>query len=85
MYGLEPPISWTNSGYGNGRMDKVSDFSSQLWIVHSPSNQIDSHDVYMFLFKYTDSSGNTNANLLSSNPAAMIRKLPDNIHLSTAI
>ena len=23
---LELPISWTNSGYGNGRMDKVSDF-----------------------------------------------------------
>ena len=37
---LELPISWTNSGYGNGRMDKVSDFSFQLWMVHSPSNQI---------------------------------------------
>ncbi len=79
---LEIPIAWSNSGYGNGRMDKVSDFSFST-LDGSFSFQTDwtGHDVYMFLFKYTDSNGNTNANLLSSNPAAMIRKLPANTHL----
>ena len=75
------PISFTEAG-GNGRMDKVSHFSlTTLDGTWSFRNEWSGHDVYLFLFKYTDSSGNTNNADWAGNPGTLIRKLPDNVHL----
>ena len=39
------------------------------------------HDVYFFMFKYTDSSGNNNAATWGQNPGKFIRNLPENTQL----
>ena len=44
-------------------------------------NEWNGEDVYIFLFKYTDSSGNGNNADWSKSPGSMIRQLPDNAHL----
>ena len=76
------PVSWSQNGYGNGRMDIVADFTvPTLDGTWSFSNEWTGNDVYLFLFKYTDSSGNGNNADWSRNPGSMIRQLPDNAHL----
>ena len=76
------PVSWKENGHGNGRMDTVAHFSlpttDGTW---SFRNEWNGEDVYIFLFKYTDSSGSGNNADWSSNPGPMIRQLPDNAHL----
>ena len=76
------PVAWKESGHGNGRMDTVSHFSlPTLDGTWSFRNEWTGEDVYIFLFKYTDSSGNGNNADWSKNPGPMIRQLPDNAHL----
>ena len=76
------PVSWKETGHGNGRMDTVSHFSlPTLDGTWSFRNEWTGNDVYIFLFKYTDSSGNSNNADWSRNPGSMIRQLPDNAHL----
>ena len=76
------PVSWKESGHGNGRMDTVAHFSlPTLDGTWSFRNEWTGNDVYIFLFKYTDSSGNGNNADWSKNPGQMIRQLPDNAHL----
>ena len=75
-------VSWKETGHGNGRMDTVSHFSvPTLDGTWSFRNEWNGRDVYIFLFKYTDSSGNSNNADWSKNPGSMIRQLPDNAHL----
>ena len=38
-------------------------------------------DVYFFVFKYTDSSGNSDAGTWGQSPGPFIRALPENVHL----
>lgn len=76
------PVSWKETGHGNGRMDTVAHFSlPTLDGTWSFRNEWNGNDVYIFLFKYTDSSGSGNNGDWSSNPGSMIRQLPDNAHL----
>ena len=76
------PVSWKESGHGNARMDTVAHFSlPTLDGTWSFRNEWTGNDVYIFLFKYTDSSGNGNNVDWSKNPGPMIRQLPDNAHL----
>ena len=76
------PVSWKENGHGNGRMDTVAHFSlPTLDGTWSFRNEWTGNDVYIFLFKYTDSSGNGNNADWSKNPGPMIRQLPDNAHL----
>ena len=76
------PVSWKESGHGDGRMDTVAHFSlPTLDGAWSFRNEWSGNDVYIFLFKYTDSSGSGNNADWSSNPGSMIRQLPDNTHL----
>ena len=44
-------------------------------------NKWTGNDVYLFMFKYTDSSGNSNSATWSTNPGTFIRNLPENTHL----
>ena len=76
------PVQWKETGHGNGRMDTVAHFSlPTLDGTWSFRNEWTGNDVYIFLFKYTDSSGNSNNVDWSKNPGPMIRQLPDNAHL----
>ena len=76
------PVSWKENGHGNGRMDTVAHFSlPTLDGTWSFRNEWTGNDVYIFLFKYTDTSGNGNNADWSKNPGPMIRQLPDNAHL----
>ena len=75
------PIAFSESG-GNGRMDKVTHFSlATLDGTWSFRNEWNGYDVYLFLFKYTDTSGNSNTGDWAGNPGPLIRNLPDNTHL----
>ena len=76
------PVAWKESGHGNARMDTVAHFSvPTLDGTWSFRNEWNGEDVYIFLFKYTDASGNGNNADWSKNPGSMIRQLPDNAHL----
>jgi len=76
------PIAWSESGTGNGRFDKVAHFSLPcLDGSFYFRNEWTGDDVYIFLLKYTDSSGNSNNGDWAGNPGSLIRKLPDNTHL----
>jgi hypothetical protein len=76
------PVAWKENGHGDGRMDTVAHFSlPTLDGTWSFRNEWNGNEVYIFLFKYTDSSGSGNNGDWSSNPGSMIRQLPDNAHL----
>ena len=76
------PVAWKETGHGSNRMDTVAHFSlPTLDGTWSFRNEWNGNDVYIFLFKYTDTSGNSNNADWSKNPGSMIRQLPDNAHL----
>ena len=76
------PVDWKETGHGNGRMDTVAHFSvPTLNGTWSFRNEWNGEDVYIFLFKYTGSSGNGNSADWTKSPGSMIRQLPDNAHL----
>ena len=76
------PVPWKETGHGDNRMDTVAHFSvPTLDGTWSFRNNWNGQDVYIFLFKYTDSSGSSNNADWSKNPGPMIRQLPDNAHL----
>lgn len=76
------PVDWKENGHGDGRMDTVAHFSlPTLDGTWSFRNEWTGNDVYIFLFKYTGTSGNGNNADWSRNPGSMIRQLPDNAHL----
>jgi hypothetical protein len=77
------PVSWNSGPYGSGRMDIVSTFSfpTLAGTTWNFQNEWTGNDTYLFLFKYTDGSGNTNSGTWAYNPATIIRALPDNVHL----
>ncbi len=76
------PVAWKETGHGNGRMDTVAHFSlPTLDGTWSFRNEWNGEDVYLFLFKYTDSSGNGNSADWNKAPGSMLRQLPDNAHV----
>ena len=77
------PVAWNSGPYGSGRMDIVSTFSFPTLSGNNWNfaNEWTGNDTYLFLFKYTDSNGNSNSGTWGYNPGTLIRALPDNVHL----
>ena len=79
---VQLPVGWTSASSLNGPMQVVPQFSfPTLNGTFNFQNRWTGHDVYFFMFKYTDSSGNSNAGTWGQNPGKFIRNLPANTHL----
>ena len=75
-------ISWTSGTTVTGPMDVVPTFTvPTLGGTFTFQNKWTGDDVYLFMFKYTDSSGNSNSATWATNPGTFIRNLPANTHL----
>ena len=76
------PVSWTSASGLTGPMQPVPDFTvptlSGTFTFQSDWN---GEDVYLFMFKFTNSDGSSNYNTWNTNPGTLIRNLPDNAHL----
>ena len=78
----QSPITWTSGTTVNGPMDVVPTFTvPTLDGTYTFQNMWTGEDVYLFMFKYTDSSGNSNSGTWATNPGTFIRNLPSNTHL----
>ena len=79
---VQLPIPWTVSNSLNGPMQIVPDFTVPTLGATFYFDEVwTGNDVYLFLFKYTSSSGTSNSNVWGQNPGTLIRNLPDNTHL----
>ncbi|MEC7260873.1 MAG: peptide-N-glycosidase F-related protein [Candidatus Thermoplasmatota archaeon] len=79
---VQKPVQWTAGTSVNGPMDIVPTFTvPTLDGTFTFQNKWTGNDVYLFMFKYTDGSGNSNSATWSTNPGTFIRNLPDNTHL----
>ena len=79
---VQLPISWTDANSLNGPMQIVPDFTVPTLGATFYFDEVwTGNDVYLFLFKYTSSSGTSNSNVWGQNPGTLIRNLPDNTHL----
>jgi hypothetical protein len=78
----QTPIAWTSGTTVTGPMDVVPTFTvPTLDGTFTFQNKWTGNDVYLFMFKYTDSSGNSNSGSWATNPGTFIRNLPSNTHL----
>ena len=76
------PIQWTTASTLTGPMQVVPDFTlPTLGSSFHFDLEWNGYDVYLFLFKYTSSTGSSNANIWNQNPGTLIRNLPTNTHL----
>jgi len=79
---VQRPVPWTSASSLNGPMQIVPQFSvPTLNGTYNFQNRWTGEDVYFFLFKYTDSSGNGNSGTWGQNPGRFIRNLPENTQL----
>ena len=79
---IQNPISFTSSSSLTGPMQIVPQFSvATLDGTYNFQNEWTGTDVYFFMFKYTDSSGNSNSGTWAQNPGTFIRRLPENTQL----
>ena len=75
-------VPWTSGTTVNGPMDIVPTFTvPTLDGTFTFQNKWTGDDVYLFMFKYTDSSGNSKSGTWATNPGTFIRNLPSNTHL----
>ena len=76
------PIQWTTASTLTGPMQVVPDFTlPTLGSSFHFDLEWTGNDVYLFLFKYTSSTGSSNTNVWNQNPGTLIRNLPTNTHL----
>ena len=79
---VQNPVPWTSASSLNGPMQAVPQFTfPTLNGTFNFNNRWTGHDVYFFMFKYTDSNGNNNGATWGQNPGKFIRNLPANTHL----
>ena len=79
---LQLPVQWQVSSTLSGPMEVVPDFTvPTLGATFYFDEMWTGNDVYLFLFKYTSSTGSSNTNIWGQNPGALIRNLPENTHL----
>ena len=79
---VQKPVQWTTGTSVTGPMDIVPTFTvPTLDGTFTFQNKWTGTDVYLFMFKYTDSSGNSNSGTWATNPGTFIRNLPENTHL----
>ena len=79
---VQTPVSWTSGSTVTGPMQIVPQFTvPTLDGTYYFQQEWTGYDIYYFLFKYTDSSGNSNYATWGQSPGPFIRGLPDNVHL----
>lgn len=79
---LQQAVAWTPAAGLDGPMQVVPHFTvPTLDGTFYFQQEWTGYDVYFFLFKYTDSSGNSNSATWGQSPGPFIRGLPDNVHL----
>ena len=79
---VQSPVSWKSGSTLTGPMQIVPQFSvPTLDGTFSFQQEWTGDDIYYFLFKYTDSGGNSNSATWGQNPGPFIRGLPSNVHL----
>jgi len=79
---VQLPVPWTVSNSLSGPMQIVPDFTVPTLGATFYFDEVwTGKDVYLFMFKYTSSSGTSNSNIWAQNPGTLIRSLPDNTHL----
>ena len=79
---VQLPIPWTVANSLNGPMQIVPDFTVPTLGATFYFDEVwTGNDIYLFLFKYTSSSGTSNSNVWGQNPGTLIRNLPENTHL----
>lgn len=79
---LQVPVDWTTSSTLDGPMQTVPHFSvPTLDGTYYFQQQWTGFDIYFFLFKYTDSSGNSNSATWGQSPGQFLRALPGNVHV----
>ena len=79
---VQSPVSWTSGSTLTGPMQIVPHFSvPTLDGTFLFQQEWTGYDIYYFLFKYTDSSGNSNSATWGQSPGPFIRGLPSNVHL----
>jgi hypothetical protein len=79
---IQESIPFTSVSTLNGPMQIVPQFSiPTLDGTYNFQNEWSGDDVYFFMFKYTDGSGNSNSGTWAQNPGTFIRRLPLNTQL----
>tara|TARA_B100000900_G_scaffold58332_1_gene43855 strand:+ start:34732 stop:37818 length:3087 start_codon:yes stop_codon:yes gene_type:complete len=79
---LQLPVPWKVSTSLSGPMEVVPDFTvPTLGATFYFDEMWTGNDVYLFMFKYTSSTGTSNSNVWGQNPGTLIRNLPENTHL----
>ena len=79
---VQQPVAWTDATTLNGPMQVVPQFTfPTLDGTFNFRSEWTGNDVYFFMFKYTDSNGNSNTGTWGQNPGKFIRNLPPNTHL----
>ncbi len=79
---VQSPVPWKSASSLNGPMQTVPHFSMPtLGGTFYFQQEWTGFDIYFFVFKYTDSSGNSNAGTWGQSPGPFIRALPENVHL----
>ncbi|DAC55918.1 MAG TPA: hypothetical protein D7I11_02140, partial [Candidatus Poseidoniales archaeon] len=79
---VQEPIDWTDANGLTGPMQTVPQFTfPTLDGSFNFKSEWTGHDVYFFMFKYTDNNGNSNTATWGQNPGKFIRNLPQNTHL----
>ena len=79
---VQQPVDWTDASTLNGPMQVVPQFSfPTLSGTFNFKNEWTGDDVYLFMFKYTNSQGTSNSATWAQNPGKFIRNLPLNTHL----
>ena len=79
---VQNPVAWKSGTSVTGPIQVVPNFSvPTLDGTFYFQQEWTGYDVYYFLFKYTDSSGNSNSGTWGQSPGPFIRGLPDNVHV----
>lgn len=79
---IQSAIPWTSSSALDAPMQSVPDFSiPTLEGTFYFQQEWTGYDIYFFLFKYTDSSGNSNSATWGQSPGQFLRAMPDNVHV----
>lgn len=79
---IQEPVQWQSASTLTGPMERVPQFTvPTLNGSYHFQNDWTGEDVHLFMFKYTDSSGNSNSATWGQNPGKFIRNLPLNTQL----
>ncbi len=79
---VQSPVAWASGSTLTGPMQIVPHFAvPTLDGTFYFQQEWTGYDIYYFLFKYTDSSGNSNSATWGQSPGPFIRGLPENVHL----